>query len=141
MQNDYLKRIEPFLKQYSEIEPIKIGIEPKIYKDDDIKIIVFDIYGTLIVSSSGDLDKATATSEHIITALNQGGFFFVNADSQTQNAEQLIKLFHQTIIEEQNLLKQQNHQYPEVDIIKVWTKCITAFEQKGILKKEDCFSV
>jgi len=136
MQNDYLKRIEPFLKNYSKIKPIETGIQADYRYDSNIKIIVFDIYGTLIVSSSGDLDKATATTKHVITALNQGGFFFINSDLQEENAKQLIKLFHKTIIEEQNKLKQQNHPYPEVDIIKVWTKCINTFEQKNILKRK-----
>jgi putative hydrolase of the HAD superfamily len=137
MQNDYLKRIEPFLKQYSEIKPVKTNIQSDYKYDSNIKILVFDIYGTLIVSSSGDLDKDTATSKHVITALNQGGFFFVDVNTQNKNAGQLINLFHQTIVEEQNKLKQQNYPYPEVDIIKVWSYCINIFEQKNIIKRNN----
>ncbi len=141
MQNNFLKHIQPYLKSYKELKPIKTGLLPDIKPFKEIKAIVFDIYGTLIISESGDLDKATITVGNLTKALNQSGFFWTNKDSETKFGDKLISLFHATVIEHQQKLKQKGHTYPEVDIISVWEHCISAAIKYQWIVKNDNSSI
>jgi len=138
MQSNFLKHIGTHLKSYTELKPIKTELTPDIKTFKDIKAIIFDIYGTLIISASGDLDKATITVGNLTKALNQGGFFWSDNNSEKDFGEGLLILFQNTIIEHQQKLKQKGHPYPEVDIIKVWEQCIkVSVKNRWIIKNSN----
>lgn len=119
MPNEYLSRIKPYLANIKALDPIKTGVLSKFQPDSAIKSIVFDIYGTLIISASGDLDKSNVTHDGINKAITESGLAWVNNNFAAE-ADNLLKEFHETVLRHQNELKEKGHPYPEVDIIKVW---------------------
>lgn len=119
MPNEYLKHIEPYLNNIEPLEPIATELAANYCKDDRIKSIVFDIYGTLMISASGDLDKSNVTTKGITTALNEAGFDWENPDFSS-DAQKLLQFFNSTISLHHEELRSKGHPYPEVDIIEVW---------------------
>ena len=83
MQNEYLTRIKHYLSSLEELKPIPTNTEIKICTDNSIKAVIFDIYGTLIISASGDIDKATASVAHLNTAIREGGYEWCNKNYTT----------------------------------------------------------
>lgn len=130
MPNEYLNRIKPYLEGIKPLEPIQTGVTPDFKPDSEIKSIVFDIYGTLIISASGDLDKSNVTNQGISIALKESGFLWKNND-ETQYAGLLLNEFHNTVKKHHAKLIAQGHSYPEVDIILVWQQVIDIAVKNG----------
>ncbi len=133
MPNEYLNRIKPYLDNIAPLKTISTGVKPKFKLDKTIKSVVFDIYGTLIISASGDLDKSNITFEGISKAITEAGFDWVNKPFHS-DAKLLLDLFHVTVLKHQNILNKKGHPYPEVDIIAVWQECTSIAIKKKLLK-------
>ncbi len=140
MQNEYLTRIKHYLSSLEELKPIPTNTEIKICTDNSIKAVIFDIYGTLIISASGDIDKATASVAHLNTAIREGGYEWCNKN-YTTDAEKLLELFHNTVLKTHEELKKLSHPYPEIDIIKVWEVCMNTAENSGWVKATEDINI
>jgi len=123
---------EAILRVRSPLQPIATNIAPQLQSLRDIEAVIFDVYGTLIVSGSGDVGSADG-SRH---------------DQAFQQAIQSLKLsekigdeFHienlLTEIRETNERHQSDEcPKPEIDIVDTWLR---ALEQHGItLDVETC---
>ena len=60
-----MKHIEELLSSLEVLSPIDTGVSPSYTEDPAIKAVVFDIYGTLLVSSSGDIDQAEISTKNL----------------------------------------------------------------------------
>ncbi|MDA3892654.1 MAG: HAD family hydrolase [Salinivirgaceae bacterium] len=124
MQNKFLERIQPYLNLYSELSPIATNVASSIQNNAGIEAIVFDIYGTLIISASGDLDKSTVKIGHLTQALIEGGYTWKTVANESKYGNDLLGLFHSAVNNQHKQLKKHGHPFPEVDIIKVWGKVL-----------------
>lgn len=95
------------------LAPQPTGIEPQLPALTGIKAVVFDVYGTLLISGSGDisLTSGVSTADAAADALSAVGID-VAIDGQS-----VVELLTQTV--------QQHHErsksdFPEVDILAVW---------------------
>lgn len=132
MPKEYIHRIEKYLNRLVPLEPIKTNTKPHYYADRSIKSVIFDIYGTLIISASGDLDRSNLTLQGITTAISEGGFDW-GKNQDDDNAKMLLALFHDTVQKHHDKLKLQGHPYPEIDIIQVWKEVVEkALDQRLI---------
>lgn len=130
MPSNYIKCIGKYLNTIAKIDPIATDMVSKLNPKIPIKTIIFDIYGTLLVSASGDLDQATMLEQHVNIALQASGFTWKNADSK-KHATQLLDIFRNKIREQQENLREQGFLYPEVDIVKVWGACFAQAQKSG----------
>lgn len=82
----------------------------------NIRAVLFDIYGTLLISGAGDITLQTGTSsdDAFREALIEGGISQDTAESLSAD------LLQQTIAEHHNASRVRGIDYPEVDIIAVW---------------------
>ena len=82
----------------------------------DVKAVMFDIYGTMLISGAGDITLQTEVSsdDALRTALEQFDF---PTPLIAQSSSQLLQ---DTIKSHQEQQRQQGIQYPEVDIVNVW---------------------
>ena len=75
--------IKKWLDNLEPLEPLKTDFCPNLKTDRLAKAVIFDIYGTLLISSSGDIDQATFTEKNMKTALMAGGFVSENTNPDT----------------------------------------------------------
>ena len=74
MDLNFKNDIKFWLDNLEKLEPIPTEFCPNLRVDKPVKAIIFDIYGTLIISSSGDIDQASMTIDNMKEALKAGGF-------------------------------------------------------------------
>lgn len=80
-----------------------------------IKCVLFDVYGTLFISGSGDISlaqKQTANNSSLADLLKKYG--------KDLDAETVTDAFYTKIKETHNILKSEGIDYPEIVIEKVW---------------------
>ena len=120
--------------RYSEIirrasqplDPLPTGVEPKLDRLDDIRAVVFDIYGTLLISGSGDVGTANAAARSlaIAEALKALNVKFAGDPNES------VEVFLSTIALHHEAAHQQGIEYPEVDIARVWKDALTEFRRR-----------
>ena len=133
MEVNFRSDIKSWLDKLEKLEPRPTTFCPNLKTDspDPIKAVIFDIYGTLLISASGDIDQASLSSENIETAMQAGGFGPDNCKPDTCTF--LLEQLPVKIKAQQEALKKQGHPYPDVDIFKVWKEMFRAAEEKGML--------
>ena len=128
----WLRSIKPFLADLKKIDPIPTVAEPHYFHDPSIKVVVFDIYGTLLISSSGDITQADISTENLITALDACAIDYPRENTILQQI--LNGLRHEI-----SAVHVQNNGFfkPEIDIKKIWSTVLTdadlAFEKSQLV--------
>lgn len=101
------------------MQPEPTSVKPVLKKLKGIKVVLFDIYGTLFQSAAADVrteDPAAqkAREKLIRKSIEEVGFRF--KDQKTPIAE----LFYDTIRAELDIRRENGSECPEVDIVGVW---------------------
>jgi putative hydrolase of the HAD superfamily len=126
-----MKYIEELLHSLPEVKPIETGVTPKYYKDENIKAVIFDIYGTLLVSSSGDIDQAEISTKNLEEAFIASNIEIV--DSKANSLEHILHDFEYTIRICHQEAKKNKVPYPEIDILSVWEIVLLHARRKGLV--------
>lgn len=98
-----------------------------------IRAVLFDIYGTLLLSGAGDITLQTGTSsdDAFRAALGECGV------RESALASLSAKLLQETIAEHHAAGRAQGIEFPEVDIVSVWKdvlpKIATASDESGVI--------
>lgn len=131
-----MKFIESWLKDLEEIKPIATAEKPQLTKLDNIKAVIFDIYGTLLVSSSGDINQAEISGNNLKQALREANIEFVDPamEKDDKSIADLLATFVKMIHQHQDKLREKGIPFPEVDIRKVWEDLVAHAVAKDILK-------
>ncbi len=126
-----MKYIEELLHSLPEVKPIETGVTPEYYKDENIKAVIFDIYGTLLVSSSGDIDQAEISTKNLEEAFIASNIEIV--DSKANSLEHILHDFEYTIRICHQEAKKNQVPYPEIDILSVWEIVLLHARRKGLV--------
>ncbi len=121
---------EDLIRQASTpLEPRPTSVEPRLHPLPDVRAVVFDIYGTLIVSASGDIGAADSTvrGEAFGAAMEAMGWGF---DGDTDEGATRLR---GVIEEHHSRARAGGTPYPEVDIVEVWRETCEILEQQGQL--------
>ena len=104
-----------------QLEPIATDMEPRLDLPHNIRAVLFDIYGTLLISGSGDVGTVseTQTSEALATAMNEAG-----VKTTRDLLDNGLELFKSLIEKSHSISRKKGIDYPEVDIVKVWANFI-----------------
>ena len=105
-------------KLLTPLTPEPASVSPILRSLPGIRIVLFDISGTLLVSASGDIGtrEDQADGKAALAALRGAGVDVVNPEAGRQ-AEILLR---ETILREHEALRKKGIDYPEVDILKMW---------------------
>ena len=116
LQNELIKFIRTFSYKQKKNKPSQIS--DKLTKLTDIKAFIFDIYGTMFISSTGDISLVSdkSCSLNIDAILYNSG---IDRDS-LRNPEELPFLLKQRINTSHLTSNKKGFEFPEVDIIKIW---------------------
>ncbi|NOZ39338.1 MAG: HAD family hydrolase [Planctomycetes bacterium] len=107
---------ETILDNCQPLAPLATEVEPKLEKLEGIRAVLFDIYGTLLISASGDI--GSHTGDHRLVAVRETCQLFQLELSDA--AEVAVKSFESKISRAHLAAKEQGVEYPEVDIVEIW---------------------
>lgn len=130
MDTAFIDKLEPFLR---EIQPIAIqptGAAPSYSKDGAIKAVIFDIYGTLIISASGDIMQSTYDASMFTQALTSAGYEIKVSEEELMG---IHKIFEKEVVEGKTKAKASGIPFPELNIVEVWKLTLQQAEQQGLI--------
>ncbi len=119
------------LKSHSSPIPVKeTGIQEHLNKFSDIKAILFDIYGTLVISGSGDIGLTIEENREraILHALEEAGIQHKLNDSP----EVISQYFIEEIEQEHQRKKTNGTDFPEVEIREIWNNLLLKLNAKQL---------
>lgn len=133
MEKNYWKPIRDFLDQLEVLHPINLGITKKTGKHNNIKACIFDIYGTLLISASGDIDQADFSDKALGFAFKKAGIGLnVGGEERRDLLEDILQRFKDTVKEIHENKKSQGISFPEVDFVNIWASVLKEYNKKGI---------
>jgi putative hydrolase of the HAD superfamily len=101
------------------LEPIPTGLHPKGGIANRLKCLLFDVYGTLLISGSGDVGTAMQTSQDDKRYKQLLLEFNVDLPSGI-----ILENFFSTIAQHHERLKAGGIDYPEVKIDRIWMQVL-----------------
>lgn len=112
-------------------EPLKAGVSKKLKPLDNIRVVLFDVYGTILISGTEPME--TKQEQQQLDDFKKTLTEF-EISYKEEAPEKGIKLLHKVIGEVHQQKKETGIDYPEVDIISVWKTVLS------VLKAEDLIS-
>jgi putative hydrolase of the HAD superfamily len=102
------------------LSPRPTGVPPTLPRLKGIRAVLFDVYGTLFISGSGDVGTATAGSrgEAFDEAMRAVGL------SPPEDADAAAERLKAQIVKRQDELRATGTEYPEVEIVGVWARTL-----------------
>jgi len=97
------------------IFPLPTSLKPSGKLEEKIEVILFDLYGTLFISRSGDIGMAKKKSPETEKLEKLLQKFGIKKDSQS-----VLNRFYATIENQHELLKKKGVDFPEVEIDQIW---------------------
>lgn len=108
-------------------------IRPRLDDLSEIRCVLFDVYGTLFTSASGDVGTAQTSSaeEHFALALSRAGFELAGEGGASEVRR---RYFHE--IERRHAAQRaRGVDYPEVDIAEVWGELLSGLTRDAIVTR------
>jgi putative hydrolase of the HAD superfamily len=134
MGKDYLQYIERFLGNTHHMSPMPTAMVADFRPDPSIKAVIFDIYGTLLISGSGDIEESEVTPENINIALECGGMKLMDHYANRQDIlNKMLVSFKHEVFRHHETARNADHPFPEIDILKIWDKILSSQQENNIL--------
>ena len=108
----YEKYIQP-------LEPIPTGVRPDLYLDGRIKVVLFDIYGTLLISESGGVHMLSGKTDKALELK-----LLLDKSHISISPEQLIRSFTEAITKKHQRLRASGVDYPEIEQDRIWMEVL-----------------
>lgn len=118
MSEDLVERIR---RHRRPLEPVPTGLEPRLQPLPDVRAVLFDVYGTLVISASGDVgtaDKTASRGEALREAFDAVGL------AQPGDSERTLEALTETIYRHHERARRRGIDYPEVNIVDVWRETL-----------------
>lgn len=105
------------------LEPRPTDLAPRVQRLPDIRAVLFDVYGTLFISASGDiaageLDEDTRVFE---AALHEAGLSGLATEGAIPGPEAMIEAIRTSHARS----RERGIEYPEVDILAIWREVLS----------------
>lgn len=112
------------------LEPIATGHPAVLHKLDQIRAVLFDVYGTLLISASGDIatSQRLARDEAFADVLSTMGIQLTSDEAGVQSLLNEIDADH-------TRARQAGIDFPEVEIVDIWRRTLASMEAQGRIKR------
>lgn len=111
------------------LHPSETGLAPKLPELSGIRAVVFDLYGTLLISGAGEICPAAGVSEEKGRGhdgeRNASAISFAGREFG-EKGEGFFRVYQETILRHQDRRRSLGVAYPEVDIREVWVDTLAA---------------
>jgi putative hydrolase of the HAD superfamily len=114
-------------KYFHPLKPIPTSLSPAGDLRHGIRCILFDIYGTLFISGSGDISLATPNSPQ----MEQIGSLLAKYGVEKTPPE-LLDALHRAIKARHTELRDSGVDFPEVQIDRIWQQVLQADDMANI---------
>lgn len=114
-----MKYIKDYLNKLSPLWTIPTSVTVNIDTSKKYKAFIFDIYGTLLISASGDITHAHASARHIFDAFWECGISCGDDFTMITVAEEFILAVREEIQSVHEKEKASGNEYPEVVIEEI----------------------
>ncbi|HLA86256.1 MAG TPA: HAD family hydrolase [Thermoguttaceae bacterium] len=128
--------IDIFRQLAKPLDPEPTGAEPSLRRLEGIRVVLFDLYGTLLVSGSGEVGIAAAASD---TAAAEA-FAAVGLETAVPSVK-ITQCLFDTILAMHDELRAAGRDWPEVDIRVVWPRVLAALASEGGVDPAACEKV
>lgn len=108
--------LKPILAERQPLEPLKTNLDPSLHQIPGIKAVIFDVYGTLIVSGSGDVGSVDQTDR---TSVLRRSFEAAGIDEDFAKGISWHD-FRDAVERMNSSRKKDGCESPEVDVVSVW---------------------
>ena len=112
--------VDGILQHQMKMQPLETAVESKLQPLTGIKAVVFDVYGTLVISGSGDVGSADTVGRDSLIRQTLEEFDLLGELALVPNAASLQRKIQQLNRERAD----QNCPNPEVDIVEVWRQLL-----------------
>ena len=116
-----------FPKYIRRLTPLPTFLAPAGQLRENIRCVLFDIYGTLFISGSGDISLAEQISVRI-----EGISELLKTYGIRKNARALLDEFHGAIQSRHAELRKKGIDFPEVRIDQIWQQVLHINERETI---------
>lgn len=108
-----MSNVELCRRLAAPLEPIPTDVEPQLERLPGVRAVLFDVYGTLLASASGDISLATGggRGEAVSQALGEQGIELRCPGTHA------VEVLHEVIARHH---QQSDADFPEVEIREVW---------------------
>ena len=128
---------EIFRHAFRPLEPVTTEEQPVLPALDDIAAVLFDVYGTLFISASGEV--GTTKEAAVETALS-GALAALGIDARGPLA-QGVDLYVSTIEAQHAEMRQQGVDFPEIQVAEIWGVVLTELARRGTITASACEGV
>jgi len=120
------------------MKPVPTLLKPFIRTDPAIRAIAFDVYGTILVSASGDIDESVISADNLRSAFDASGIKLINGISEQQGIlTGILDEFKSTIRDFHQLESTEDKPYPEIDVLQIWEKILLGNQNRNLLQFDD----
>ncbi|NLE37641.1 MAG: HAD family hydrolase [Pirellulaceae bacterium] len=117
---------EIFQRLAQPLEPIPTSETPSLKTIEGIRVVLFDLYGTLLISGSGEVGTEAAPSDVAVAeAFQETGL------ETTATPEEILACLDDAIRTTHARLREMGRDWPEVDIREVWGNVLTTLVERG----------
>ncbi len=104
------------------LDPIATGEDPQLANLEGIRAVLFDVYGTLFISASGDIgaDSGDHRRQALADTCKQLGV------ESVESSDHAVSQFVNAISESHRHAQSQDIEYPEVDIVEIWQQVLNS---------------
>ncbi|MFO7371303.1 MAG: HAD family hydrolase [Bacteroidales bacterium] len=139
MEKNYLEYIGKFLGETPEMKPVPTLLKPCFQQDSSIKACVFDVYGTLVISDSGDIEESVITTANLKTALDAAGIELTCPGPECADVlTEMLESFKREVALVHQKDKSEDKPYPEIDILSVWEHIINSNKNNLVISGSLC---
>ncbi len=103
-----------------------------------IRAVLFDVYGTLLMSGSGDVGVAAARDDvGMLTASLEA----VGLHPEPEAGARGLELFRDTVLKSHAQSRRRGIDHPEVDIVEIWSHVLKTLRSRGLIRGESSEAV
>ncbi len=124
--------LEPFLKQIKPLDIRPTNAIPEFKRDERIKAVIFDIYGTLIISASGDIMQDSYDAEMFYNALIQSGY---NVEVPLEELITIHGFFEDQVKKGKEEAVNKGIPFPELNIVEIWKHTLNTALEQGLISE------
>ncbi len=137
--------MKAFFDLFEPLDPVETGEAFALNCDksefSNIKAVIFDIYGTLLISDSGDIGGVYHGVKHALEVLEKARFVFNPDHLAVDIGKHVVNNYLECIEIHHKDEKAKGNSYPEVVIEKIWEQLVEKLVEKQLVtapEKFDC---
>ncbi len=125
--------VDVFKANRVELKPLETSFSAELNRLERVKAVLFDVYGTLFISGSGDVGTSTRSADASLFAEALAACGFDGNEEATNLAE---RAWFDEIRAEHERLHKKGILYPEIRVEEIWSRVLETLDREGFSVRE-----